>query len=132
MRVVGSAGGRHHHPRAAVLNRAGKKTGRGNGWTRSRVYWLRNYYSIAPYREGERLERDEVTLDEAATALNVSAATVRRMITERLLPASQLCKGAPWVIRTSDLARSDVRQAADARRNRRPASRDPRQNEMTF
>ena len=117
---------------AAVLNRAGKKTGRGNGWTRSRVCWLRNYHSIAPYRDGERLERNEVTLDEAATALNVSAATVRRMINERLLPASQLCKGAPWVIRTSDLARPDVRRAADARRNRRPASRDSRQNEMVF
>jgi excisionase family DNA binding protein len=117
---------------AAVLNRAGKKTGRGNGWTRSRVCWLRNHRSIAPYRDGERLERGEVTLDEAAVVLNVSAATIRRMINEGLLPASQLCKGAPWVIRTNDLARPDVRRTADARRNRRPASPDPRQNEMAF
>ena len=117
---------------AAVLNRAGNKTGRGNGWTRSRVCWLRNYHSIAPYRDGERLERGEITLDEAAAALNVSAATVRRMINERLLPASQLCKGAPWVIRTSDLACPEIRSAADARRNRRPSSRDQRQNEMVF
>ena len=117
---------------AAVLNRAGKKTGRGNGWTRSRVCWLRNHRSIAPYRDGERLERGEVTLDEAAATLNVSAATIRRMINEGLLPASQLCKGAPWVIRTNDLARPDVRRTADARRNRRPASPDPRQNEMAF
>jgi len=117
---------------AAVLNRAGKKTGRGNGWTRSRVCWLRNHRNIAPYRDGERLERGEVTLDEAAVALNISAATVRRIINEGLLPASQLCKGAPWVIRTDDLARADIRRAADARRTRRPASRDPRQNEMAF
>ena len=117
---------------AAVLNRAGKKTGRGNGWTRSRVCWLRNHRSIAPYRDGERLERGEVTLDEAAATLNVSAATIRRMINEGLLPASQLCKGAPWVIRTNDLARPDVRRTADARRNRRPASPDSHQNEMAF
>ncbi len=117
---------------AAVLNRAGKKTGRGNGWTRSRVCWLRNHRSIAPYRDGERLERGEVTLDEAAATLNVSAATIRRMINEGLLPASQLCKGAPWVIRTSDLARPNIRRAADARRNRRPASDDLRQNELAF
>jgi DNA invertase Pin-like site-specific DNA recombinase len=117
---------------AAVLNRAGKKTGRGNGWTRSRVRWLRNHRSIAPYRDGERLERGEVTSDEAAAALNVSTATIRRMINETLLPASQLCKGAPWVIRTGDLARPDVRRAADARRTRRPASLDPSQNEMAF
>jgi DNA invertase Pin-like site-specific DNA recombinase len=115
---------------AAVLNRAGKKTGRGNGWTRSRVCWLRNHRNIAPYRDGERLERGEVTLNEAAVALNVSAATVRRLINDKLLPASQLCKGAPWVIRTSDLARPNVRRAADARRTRRPASHDSNQNEM--
>jgi len=120
------------HAIAAVLNRASKKTGRGNGWTRSRVCWLRNHRNIAPYRDGERLERGEVTLDEAAVALNISAATVRRIINEGLLPASQLCKGAPWVIRTDDLAGADIRRTADARRTRRPASRDPRQNEMAF
>ena len=104
---------------AAILNRIGKKTGRGNGWTRSRVCWLRNHRGITPYREGERAERGEATLDEAAAALDVSAATVRRMINEGLLPAHQLCKGAPWVIRTDDLARLDVRRFADQRRTRR-------------
>ena len=117
---------------AAILNRAGKKTGRGNGWTRSRVCWLRNHRGITPYREGERAERGEATLDEAAAALNVSAATVRRMINERLLTAHQLCKGAPWVIRTDDLARPDVKRVADQRRTRRPSSNDPHQNEMAF
>ena len=33
----------------------------------------------------------------------MSEATVRRLIQERIVPASQLCKGAPWVIRASDL-----------------------------
>jgi hypothetical protein len=42
---------------AAILNRAGKATGRGNGWTRSRVCWLRNHHGIPPYRDGERTER---------------------------------------------------------------------------
>jgi len=39
---------------AAVLNRAGKKTGRGNSWTRSRVCGLRNSRDIPHYVEGER------------------------------------------------------------------------------
>ena len=82
---------------AAVLNRAGKTTGRGNGWTRSRVCFLRNHRNIAPYRSGERAERGEVTLDEAADILNVSEATVRRLIATGILPAHQFCKGAPWV-----------------------------------
>jgi excisionase family DNA binding protein len=117
---------------AAVLNRAGKTTGRGNGWTRSRVCFLRNHRKIPPYREGERAERGEVTLEEAAAHLKVSEATVRRLIAEKVLPANQLCKGAPWVIRASDLDRETVRRAAEARRRRHPPSVDPRQNALSL
>jgi excisionase family DNA binding protein len=117
---------------AAVLNRAGKSTGKGNSWTRGRVCSLRNQQTIEPYREGERTERGEVTLEEAAIALNVSASTVRRLIEDGTLPAQQLCKGAPWVIRTSDLKRTEVSQAAQARRLRRPPSGNPHQKELEF
>ena len=115
---------------AAVLNRSGKSTGRGNSWTRSRVCSLRSKRGIAPYREGERGERGEVTLLEAAEALAVSTSTVRRMIDAGMLPASQLCKGAPWIIRHSDLERDDVRREALLRRTRRPASYDPLQKTL--
>jgi excisionase family DNA binding protein len=115
---------------AAVLNRAGKSTGKGNSWTRGRVCSLRNQQTIEPYREGERAERGEVTLDEAAMVLNVSASTVRRLIEDGTLPAQQLCKGAPWVIRSSDLERTEVSQAAQARRLRRPSSGNPHQKEL--
>ena len=54
---------------------------------------MRNHRQIAPYRVGERAERGEVTLEEAATILVVSEATVRRLIQETVLPAHQLCKG---------------------------------------
>ncbi len=117
---------------AAVLNRAGKTTGRGNGWTRSRVCMLRNHRKIAPYREGERAERGEATLDEAAEMLDVSEATVRRLIAERILPGRQFCKGAPWTIRIDDLKLETVIQAADHRRARKPPSGDARQNVMAF
>jgi excisionase family DNA binding protein len=117
---------------AAVLNRSGKSTGRGNSWTRSRVCSLRSKRGIAPYREGERGERGEVTLLEAAEALAVSTSTVRRMIDAGMLPANQLCKGAPWIIRHSDLQRDDVRREAQSRRTRRPASYDPLQKTLNL
>ena len=117
---------------AAVLNRAGKTTGRGNGWTRSRVCMLRNNRNIPPYREGERAERGEATLDEAAEKLKVSEATVRRLIAERILPAHQFCKGAPWTIRIKDLGLETVMQAADQRRTRKPSSDNPRQKALAF
>jgi hypothetical protein len=81
---------------ASLLNGAGKTTGHGNGWTSSRVCFLRNHCKIPPYREGERAERGEVTLAEAAAHLKIGEATVRRLIYELILPANQLCKGAPW------------------------------------
>ena len=115
---------------ASVLNRAGKTTGRGNGWTQSRVCSLRSHNDIATYREGERRERGEVTLDEAAATLSVSASTVRRLITDGQLAASQLCKGAPWIIKAADLERPDVKRAANARRLRRPPSGNPLQKEL--
>ena len=64
---------------ASILNCAGKRTGRNNGWTQSRVTSLRNRCGIAVDRDGERSERGEVTLHEAAGALNVSPMTGLRM-----------------------------------------------------
>ncbi len=107
---------------ASLLNRAGKRTGHGNGWTSSRVCSLRSNHGIATHREGERRERGEVTLDEAAAVLSVSQSSVRRLIQDGQLEANQLCKGAPWVIKASDLERDDVKRAASARRLRRPPS----------
>jgi len=83
-------------------------------------------------RDGERAERGEATLEEAAEALKVSEATVRRLIADKALPATQFCKGAPWVIRADDLQDENVKRAAEARRQRRPASADPWQNVLAL
>ncbi|HMK89268.1 MAG TPA: helix-turn-helix domain-containing protein, partial [Methylocystis sp.] len=114
---------------AALLNRLGKVTGFGKSWTRGRICSLRHQYDIAIYREGERDERDEATLEEAATALTLSTTTIRRFIVEGALPATQACKGAPWIIRRADLEREEMRRRAAARRSRRPPS-DQRQQDM--
>jgi hypothetical protein len=54
------------------------------------------------------------------------------MISDQALPAQQLCKGAPWIIRARHLERMDVRAEATARRLRRPSSGDPRQESLDF
>jgi excisionase family DNA binding protein len=110
---------------AALLNRSGKKTGFGNSWTRGRICSLRKQYSIAIY---ERAERGEVTIDEAAAALTLSRSTIRRLIVEGALPAIQTCKGAPWLIRSVDLKRQEIRSEAAARRSRSPPPDDRQQN----
>jgi excisionase family DNA binding protein len=115
---------------AAILNRSGKSTGRGNSWTRMRVNSLRYNQDIAPYREGERSDRGEVTVSEAAAALAVSPSTIRRMISHGMLPAQQHCEGALWIICLHDLNRKDVCTEAERRRSRRPLSRDPCQRSL--
>jgi DNA invertase Pin-like site-specific DNA recombinase len=99
---------------AALLNRSGKRTAKGHTWTEARVRSFRGDRHIAVYREGERSERGELTLDETAKALNISKMTALRMISCGVLPAKQLCKGAPWVICRSDLETPAIRHAAEA------------------
>jgi excisionase family DNA binding protein len=115
---------------AATLNRLSKVTPHGATWTRTRVASLRHSHGITAYREGERTDRGEATLDEAAASLDVSPTTIRRMINNGRLPAQQLCKGATWIIKQSDLVRADVRQEARLRRSRRPPSANVNQKHL--
>jgi hypothetical protein len=87
---------------AALLNRSGKSTGRGNSWTRGRICSLRHQYDITIYRDGERADRGEVTIDEAAGVLAVSTSTIRRL--------------------------EEVRRQANMRRSRRPLPDGRQQN----
>lgn len=88
---------------AAIINRLGHRTAHGHTWTATRVCSLRNNHGIAAYREGERQERGELTVDEAAAALRVTPTTVLRLIRRKDLPATQACRNAPWTIRQVDL-----------------------------
>jgi len=114
---------------ASVLNRLGMRTAKGHTWTQQRITAFRAHHKIAIYRDGERAERGEVNLDEAANRLGVSKMTVIRLIKDGLLPAKQSCVGAPYVIREVDLDLSTVRHAID---NGRAVSHDARQGSMDF
>ena len=117
---------------AAILNRSGKVTARGATWTQTHVCGLRNTNGISVYRDGERAERGQVTLDEAADILKVSRATAYRMVSRGVLPAQQLCPGAPWIIHLADLQEDGVRYNAQARRSRRPISDNSLQNSFSL
>jgi excisionase family DNA binding protein len=88
---------------ASLLNRLGHVTGKGQTWTQARVRAFRCDHHIPVYKDGERVERSELTLEQAAERLGTSRMTVLRMISAGTLPASQACKGAPWVIKADHL-----------------------------
>jgi DNA invertase Pin-like site-specific DNA recombinase len=111
---------------AAVLNRLGKRTIRGLSWTAGRVQLFRNDHHLLAYREGERLDRGELMLNEVVDELGVSKMTVIRMIHTKTLPARQVCPGAPYIILRKDLELPGVRSAPP----KAPVSADIRQTAM--
>jgi DNA invertase Pin-like site-specific DNA recombinase len=112
---------------ARLLNRAGKPTGRGNGWTKTRVCSFRSHHGIAVYREGEWAERGEMTLEAVAQSIDVSVMTALRMIRYGIIKGRQLCRGAPWVIKAEDLA-----AYREQRASRHSLTSDPTQQSFHF
>src|SRR6266487_5627709 len=90
---------------ASILNRNQRRTAHGQEWTAKRVCSLRNNHAISVYREGERQDRDEMSVSECAAALGVTPTTVLRLIRVKQLPATQACVGAPWILRSGDVKR---------------------------
>ena len=116
---------------AGLLNRTGKRTGRLNGWTQSRVRGFRNTHSIAVHVDGEWAERGEVTLTEAARILNLSPLTVLRQIHAGIIPAEQYCKGAPWVIKRRSIEDPNLVERVKMGR-KGPSSSNPDQKTLVF
>jgi DNA invertase Pin-like site-specific DNA recombinase len=112
---------------ARLLNRAGKPTGRGNGWTEKRVRSFRHHHEIAVFLEGEWAERGEVTLEAAAQIIGVTTMTALRMIQRGDIKGQQLCKGAPWVIKAEDLAAFGT-----CKQSKRPLTPNPAQRTFGF
>ena len=115
---------------ASLLNRSGKVTGRNNSWTESRVCTFRNQHDIAVYRDGERADRGELTLEEAAASLGVSPMTALLMIRSGILDGRHLCKGAPWVITTQSVGDAKRRSLRFA--GQRPLTANPDQKVLAL
>jgi DNA invertase Pin-like site-specific DNA recombinase len=112
---------------ARLLNRSGKLTGYGNGWTEQRVRGFRNHHDIAVYRDGEWADRGEITLDAAAQIIGVAKMTALRMIRRGDLKGRQACKGAPWVIKAEDVAAFGSRSPSTG-----PVTPNPAQQILEF
>ena len=107
---------------AATLNRLGLRTGAGNTWNETRVRFAREYHQL-PANDPIQLRTNFLTLREAAQRLEVSLTIVRRLITEKILPASQVVVCAPWQIPAEALYSEAVRAAV---KNVKKGVRSPR------
>ncbi len=116
----------------AFLNRIGKTTAKGHTWNPVRLRAFRNNNNIPVYREGERQEREEFTVDEASAKLGIGSTKVWRLIQHKFLPARQVCRGAPWIISKKDLESETAKKAAQSKLPKRPLSENSKQKAFNF
>jgi DNA invertase Pin-like site-specific DNA recombinase len=107
-----------HYPDAtiaAVLNRQGRRTARGDRFTATKVGNLRRYWKIPRYQPPAEPPHGElVTVAAAAKILGVAPSTVHRWLNDGFIAGEQLTPGAPWRIRITDDFRSRfVEEAPD-------------------
>ena len=96
------------HQIAGVLNRLGRRTGKGNRWNEHRVASARKSHGIAgPGRT--KLDPEIFSLSAAAEHAGVSDTAIRRLVEAGLLRCEQLVPYAPWEIRRQDLESEPVR-----------------------
>jgi len=112
---------------AAILNRLGYLTGGGKTWRFHSVQNARRYHRLKNHgHTGEWL-----TVDLAAKESGVSQTVIRRLISEGILPASQVVPTAPWIIERASLSIKSVQDAVDAvQQGRQLQKTDPRQAEF--
>lgn len=97
---------------ARVLNRQGRRTGRGNAFSAQKVAALRNRNAIAncPKKVACDPRQGPFTADEAAAQLGVSSHTIHRWLHNGLLPGKQIAPSAPWQIILTEETRKRLTQ----------------------
>jgi DNA invertase Pin-like site-specific DNA recombinase len=102
---------------AGVLNRNGRKTGRGNRWTKERVTALRSHHQIPCYSPENKEANGWMNLTEAAAFLHVSPRTLRLAIDTGELHAEHPLSDGPWLVSRNEL-RTDAAQLVSRRAHR--------------
>jgi DNA invertase Pin-like site-specific DNA recombinase len=110
---------------ANVLNRNGRRTGRGNFWTRERVTALRSHHDIPIYSADRRISEGWMNLAEAARLMGISARTLRLAVERGELAAEHPLSDGPWIFHRDALEGSNVAALVARARDRRRGSAIP-------
>ena len=94
---------------ARVLNKLGRRTGKGHRWNGHRVQTVRKRYEIPGQRRRQE-STDVLTLGEAAKYCDVSRTTIKRLVKEQLLNKEQIVPWAPWEIKKTDLDSMNIQR----------------------
>ena len=106
---------------AVTMNRMRCKSSDGKSWTVARVSELRERLGIAAF-DPASIRMETITVDEAAHRLNICVGSVKRLIREGVIPATQLMVSAPWQIPVSALDTEAVKIGVREVMERRPSN----------
>lgn len=87
---------------ARVLNKLGRKTGKGKPWNEHRIRTARRNHQIVGQKRSNP-DPEILSIGRAAKHCGVSQTTVKRLVASGLLKKEQVAPWAPWEIRRSDL-----------------------------
>lgn len=95
---------------AAVLNKLGRQTGKGNRWTQQRVMIARREHHISSRTKSDP---NVLSLMGAARYCRVSNTTIQKLVDAKVLPCEQVVSFAPQEIRRADLDSDPVRSIVE-------------------
>jgi hypothetical protein len=98
---------------ARVLNKLGRRTGKGNRWNMQRVKTVRLRYGLKEDK-GPAPVRDVLTLGAAAKYCGVSPTTIKRLVASGVVPKEQI---VPWVRQENIRSRSSPHSGQRMRAN---------------
>jgi DNA invertase Pin-like site-specific DNA recombinase len=94
---------------AGVLNKLGRRTGKGRRWNQERVATARRTHDI-PGRTRATTDPEILSLGRATREFQVSDTTIKRLVTSGVLTVDQVAPWAPWEIRRADLEAEPIRR----------------------
>ena len=97
---------------ARVLNKLGRRTGKGKPWSGIAVKTARRNHNIAGQKHTVS-EPDLLTLQGAARYTGTSDTTIKKLVDAHVVPMNQCVPFAPWEIRRVDLDAEPVRTILD-------------------
>ena len=103
---------------ARILNRARISDVKAQSWSTAGIAALRKKNQIPAFSPQDYARRGLLNLEQAAEKLDVSLASVLRLIQLGVIKAHQLMKYAPWEIGKTELDKPMVRAAATALKKR--------------
>lgn len=116
---------------AVTLNRVRCKAADGRPWTEFRVRELRERLKLAAY-DAATTPRSTVSADEAARRLSICIGSLKKLIAQGILPATQAMPGAPWEIPTEALTTARVQEGVKKVRARRPKTLQQYREDLTI